>query len=151
MRTKKKMENLKRREPRSRDPTKNEEVIKAQRNIGDYKLKIKMDFELKEELKLSIKSQTEKVVGLEGKLMRLQMIFNQRLRALRDRKLGLRDWVLKKKNQMKKLEETLGFDLGSSNLPNIKIDEEKEFTERAWNEIQPIQSNTLLNKIAKQI
>lgn len=110
-----------------------------------------MDFELKEELKLSIKSQTEKVVGLEGKLMRLQMIFNQRLRALRDRKLGLRDWVLKKKNQMKKLEETLGFDLGSSNLPNIKIDEEKEFTERAWNEIQPIQSNTLLNKIAKQI
>ena len=134
------MESLKRREPRSRDPTRNEEVEIAQQNIGDYKLKIKMDFELNEDLKMSIRSQTEKVVGLEGKLMRLQMVFNQRLQALRDRKLKLRDWIREKKRKIEKIEDSLGLDLKSAQLPDIVINETQEFTERAWEEIRPQQS-----------
>lgn len=134
------MENLKRREPRSRDPTRNEEVEIAQQSIGDYKLKIKMDFELKEDLKMSIRSQTEKVVGLEGKLMRLQMVFNQRLQALRDRKLKLRDWIREKKRKIQKIEESLGLDLKSGDLPDIVIHETREFTERAWEQIHPQKS-----------
>ena len=138
--TKKKVDSLRGKGSEGRDRNKSLEseanLTQAERPEGDYKLKLKMDFKLDDELKISLESQEARIIRLELLMLRLKILFNQNLRNLRKRK---RDVVMKSQRERDRVERLMAgavtdirAQVGEWNLPQLGLDESREYPHKLW-------------------
>ena len=133
LKTKFQMRDLKKKEPELKDKGEEDSELKnAEKTVGDYKLKIKMEFELNEDMKMSMKVQERKIIGLEGQMIRLKSVFNEKLKRLRCRKKKLVNRANKEKARIEELKQVLGDESSHWELGNWEMQEELEYPHRIW-------------------
>lgn len=87
----------------------------AEENLGDFKLKTSKDFIVPEEQRMNVYKAVERLMLIKNYLHENQMLFNNKLKAMRDKKVNLVNEINKSIDRLEQIEFILGESL------NVKL------------------------------
>lgn len=73
------------------------------KDYGDYKLKVKMNFKMNKDNNISKNKYKHDIISLEGHMIRMKIIFNNKLKEIRKKKYQLLEKIKSSKNYLKNL------------------------------------------------
>jgi WD40 repeat protein/phenylpyruvate tautomerase PptA (4-oxalocrotonate tautomerase family) len=110
------------------DPEIMSEILNAQQNMGDYKMKTDTNFNISESMRITAEKKLRQMILLEESMHTLRMVFNVRVLALRDLKTRLIAKFKGYLDKIRNINQELGIteELVVPSLHPIEVPEDRE-------------------------